>query len=48
MDSIKSQLETLSEDPQGNVNYISWRFKLDLTLKAKGLFLVATGKEAKP
>lgn len=39
---------TLSEDSQGNVNYISWKFKLNLTLKSKGLFLVATGGEPKP
>lgn len=48
MDSIKSHLETLSEDSQGNVNYVSCRFKLNLTLKSKGLFTVATGIEVKP
>lgn len=48
MDSIKSQMETLSEDSQGKVNYVSWRFKLNLTLKSKGLFPVATGIEVKP
>ena len=48
MDMIKSQMETLSEDLQRNVNYVSWRFKLNLTLKSKGLFLVATGVETKP
>lgn len=35
MDSIKSQMEVLSEDLSGNVNYVSWRFKLNLTLKSK-------------
>lgn len=48
MDSIKSQMEILSEDVHGNINYISWRFKLNLTLKSKGLFLIATGVEVKP
>lgn len=48
MDSIKSHLEILSEDSQGHVNYVSWKFKLNLTLKSKGLFLVATGIELKP
>lgn len=48
MDSIKSQLELLSEDPYGNVNYVSWRFKLDLTLKSKKLYTVATGQEVRP
>ena len=32
MDTVKSQLETLTEDSQGNVNYESWKFKLYLTL----------------
>lgn len=48
MDNIKSQIETLREDSQGNVNYDSWRFKLDLTLKSKKIFGVATGVEVKP
>ncbi|KMQ83099.1 copia protein, partial [Lasius niger] len=39
-------METLSEDSQENVNYVSWRFKLNLTLKSKGL--VATGTKIKP
>lgn len=47
-DTVKSQLEMLSEDSQGKVNYVSWRFKLNLTLKTKGLFPVATGVELKP
>lgn len=48
MDTVKSQLETLVEDSQGNVNYESWRFKLDLTLKSKKLFDIATGVKIKP
>lgn len=49
MDSIKSQMEMSHlEDLQGNVNYVSWRLKLNLTLKSKGLFLVAIGVEEKP
>lgn len=48
MDSIKSQMEILSEDSSGNVNYVSWRFKLNLTLKSKNLFMVATGIVVKP
>lgn len=48
MDTIKSHLEVLSEDSQGNVNYVSWKFKLDLTLKSKDLFLVASGVDVKP
>lgn len=48
MDTIKSQLEILSENSQGSVNYVSWRFKLDLTLKSKKLFAIATGIEKKP
>lgn len=48
MDSIRSQLECLTEDAQGNVNYESWRFKLDLTLKTKKIFDVATGIVVKP
>lgn len=47
MDSIKSQMEILSEDLQCNVNYVSWRFKLNLTLKSKGVFLIATEIEQK-
>ncbi|KAK9870289.1 hypothetical protein WA026_006376 [Henosepilachna vigintioctopunctata] len=48
MDIVRSQLETLAEDSQGNVNYESWRFKLDLTMKARKLFQVATGVEVRP
>lgn len=48
MDSIKTQLETLSENAQGKVNYISWKFKLDLTLKSKDLYAVAIGTATKP
>ena len=48
MDSIKTQLESLAENDQGKVNYVSWRFKLDLTLKSKGLFEIANGIVAKP
>lgn len=48
MDSIESQLEILKEDSQGKENYTSWRFKVDLTLKTKKLFNVATGVEGKP
>ncbi|KAG5876686.1 hypothetical protein JTB14_019434 [Gonioctena quinquepunctata] len=42
MDSVRSALEILSEDSQSNVNYVSWKFKLNLTMKSKGLYLVAT------
>jgi len=48
MDSIKTQMKTLVEDAQGNVNYISWRFNLNLTLKSKGLYLIANEIETKP
>ena len=48
MDTIKTQLETLSADSQGKINYVSWKFKLNLTLNMKGLFLVASGTEVKP
>lgn len=48
MDTVKSHLEILSENSQGNVNYVSWKFKLNLTLKLKDLFLVATGIKVKP
>ena len=47
METIRSQLESLTEDAQGNINYESWRFKLDLTLKSKKLFNAATGVELK-
>lgn len=46
--SVKSHLEMLSEDGQNKSNFISWKFKLDLTLKSKGLYVVATGVEVKP
>lgn len=36
-------LKMLSEDSQGVVNYMSGRFKLDLTLKTKDLYEVAIG-----
>lgn len=32
------------DDSQGNVNYVSWKFKF----KSKGLYLVATGVVLKP
>lgn len=48
MDSVRSHLETLTEDSQGEVNYISWRFKLNLTLKSKSLYEIATGITVKP
>lgn len=48
MDMVKSQLEMLKEDSEGNVNYESWRFKLDLTLKSKKIFNIATGIELRP
>lgn len=48
MDTVRTQLETLSENAQGKVNYISWRFKLDLTLKSKDLYAVAIGTDTKP
>ncbi|KAG5880998.1 hypothetical protein JTB14_027398 [Gonioctena quinquepunctata] len=48
MDSVRSALEILSEDSQGNVNYVSWKFKLNLTLKSEGLYSVATGVVIRP
>lgn len=48
MDSVKSQLEMLNEDSQGNVNYISWRFKLNLALKSKDLYKIASGLTVRP
>lgn len=48
MDIVKSQIETLTEDSQGNVNYISWKFKLNLTLRSKELYDVARGAVLKP
>lgn len=48
MDTVKSQLEMLSEDSQGNVNFISWRFKLNLALKYKDLYDIVTGAKPRP
>ena len=48
MDTVKSQMEVLSADSQNEVNYVSWRFKLNLTLKSKDLYEVATGIKMKP
>lgn len=48
MDSIKSQLEMLSEDAEGNVNYKSWIWKLELTLKYKKLYDVESGITVRP
>lgn len=48
MDTVKSQLEMLSEDSQGNVNFISWRFKLNLALKNKDLYDMITGAKPRP
>lgn len=48
MDTVKSKLETLCEDSQGNVNYTSWRLKLNLALKTKEAYEVAIGTKAKP
>lgn len=48
MDSVRSQLEILSEDSQGKVNYESWKFKLDITLKFKGLANIAYGTTVRP
>ena len=47
-DTIKSQSESLVENSQGQVNYDSWRFKLNLTLKTRKIYNVATGIEVKP
>lgn len=48
MDTVRSHLETLSEDAQGKVNFISWKFKLVLTLKSKSLYNIVNGLENKP
>lgn len=48
MDTVKSKLETLCEDSQGNVNYASWRLKLNLALKIKEVYEVAIGTKVKP
>lgn len=48
MDTVKSQMEMLTEDSQGNVNYESWRFKLNLILRTKKIWNVATGTDMKP
>lgn len=48
MDSVKSQLEILNENSHGVSNYVSWRFKLNLALKTKDLFSIATGAIEKP
>lgn len=48
MDTVRSQLEMLSDDSQGNVNFISWRFKLNLALKNKDLYEIVTGTKARP
>lgn len=47
-DTVRSQLEMLSEDSQGNVNFISWRFKLNLALKNKELYDIVSGTKVKP
>lgn len=41
-------MEILSVDRHGNHNYVSWLFKLNLALRFKGLFDVATGVDLKP
>lgn len=48
MDSIKSHLETLSTNAQGQTNFESWNFKLVLTLKAKDLYQIASGADVRP
>lgn len=48
MDTVKSQLEMLCEDSQGNVNFISWRFKLNLALKYKDLYDIVSGEKVRP
>lgn len=48
MDTVRSQLETLTEKSNGENNYASWKFKLNLTLRLKDLFDVATGVTVKP
>lgn len=48
MDTVRSQLETLTEKSNGENNYASWKFKLNLTLRMKDLFDVATGVTVKP
>ena len=37
-DKIRSCLAALVENSQEKVNYDSWRFKLNLTLKTKKIF----------
>ena len=38
----------LKDDLQGGSNYDSWIFKLNLTLKSKGIYQIATGVKIKP
>ena len=47
---MKLNLDKLVEksDSTGSNNYIAWRFKLDLVLKTKGLFEIATGVTVRP
>lgn len=48
MDIVKSQMEMLTTDSQGNVDFISWQFKLNLALRNKELYEVATGAKPRP
>lgn len=48
MDSVRSQMQILTEDSKGNVNYVAWKFKVNLVLRSKGLMSVASGVELRP
>lgn len=48
METVRAQLEMLSEDSDGKVNYESWRFKLDLILRSKDLVKIVNGTELRP
>lgn len=38
----------LSEDPDGEVDFEVWQFKIDLTLKSKKMYEYVTGAKQKP
>lgn len=45
---VKSQLVTLSQNSQDDVNFVPWRLKLNLVLKTKKLYEYVTGAKVRP
>lgn len=48
MDTVKSQLVMLNQDSHGDVNYVPWRLKLDVVMKTKKMYDIATGVKPQP